>query len=121
MARVRMNITGIDRVLGEISRYDLSVTTRLSEQVKASGKQIVKEAKRRVNKRSGNLRRNIKFKMSRDKLTGWVTLRSNGFYGHFLEFGTVKLSARPFMAPAAEAAKADYQRGVQQAIRGARP
>jgi hypothetical protein len=38
------------------------------------------------------------------------------FPGHLLEFGTVKMSPRPFLVPAAEAERADHVLAVRKAL-----
>ena len=40
------------------------------------------------------------------------------FYGHFLEFGTTKTSAQPFLVPALEESKDDIEAIVTAALRG---
>ena len=61
--------------------------------------------------RTGNLRKSIGVNKRRSpsKTMTWYSVsprqggRHDGFYGRFLEFGTVKMSPRPFMRPAFEA------------------
>ena len=40
------------------------------------------------------------------------------FYGHFIEFGTTKASAQPFLIPALEESKDDIEAIVTGALRG---
>lgn len=60
--------------------------------------------------RTGNLRKSIgTMKRRSPKNMAWFTVsprqggKNDGFYGRFLEFGTSKMSPRPFMRPTFEA------------------
>jgi len=66
----------------------------------------------RVLEQPGNLRKNIARKRLKGRkyseLTGGeayvgVSWQGNAFYGRFLEFGTAKMAARPFLRPAFDA------------------
>ncbi len=77
--------------------------------VRASAKPIIKEARRLVPKRTGNLAKSIGVNQRRTKgslLHFSISPRRggkyDGWYGHFLEFGTSKMTARPFLRPAFE-------------------
>ena len=77
--------------------------------VRAAAKPIVKEARRLVPVRTGNLKKSIGVNARRsDKTTVRVSIsprkggRYDGFYGHFVEFGTKNSAPHPFMRPAFE-------------------
>lgn len=58
----------------------------------------------------GNLRKQLRVRRVRDekyskRLALTFTLRGNGFYAMFLEFGTAKMPARPMLRPAFDSAK----------------
>ena len=56
----------------------------------------------------GHLRDNIRVRRAKAKTDGKVVFTintGNAFWGYFLEFGTVKMEARPFMRPAFDAFK----------------
>ncbi len=61
---------------------------------------------------TGRLATNIFIKMDTDRLGADVESRAK--YSEFLEFGTTKMAARPFMHPAAEANRPKIRRLVQQ-------
>ena len=48
----------------------------------------------------GRLKKSIKTKVNARGSKAWVRVKQ--FYGYFLEYGTVKMAARPFLTPAAE-------------------
>ena len=77
--------------------------------VRAGAKPIIKEARRIVPKRTGNLAKSIGVNKRRSKGTivhFSVSPRRggkyDGYYGHFVEFGTKKMAPRPFMRTAFE-------------------
>lgn len=98
----------------------------LSGALMSAGNEIAKEAKRLAPKGSvehyigskakakgkkaepGNLRDNIRrTKVKESKHSAEVRIGWNGhaFYGQFIEFGTAKMPARPFLRPAFDAKK----------------
>ena len=72
--------------------------------------EITKEAKRRVPKRTGTLRKSLKTKRRRGKpgqpvsdviADSGKTAKNDGFYWRFVEYGTQSgMAAQPFMRPA---------------------
>ncbi|WP_035060605.1 HK97-gp10 family putative phage morphogenesis protein [Andreprevotia chitinilytica] len=120
----------------------------------AGAKPIVKEIRRRVPKDTGFLRKQINARKSRSKLLVQIGVRlalkpvrgdkgayrihqrakispagrlqnANAFYWYYLEFGTSKMAAQPFMQPGFDAKKDDaldaivdsLRRDVNEAIR----
>ena len=78
--------------------------------VRASAKPIVQEAKRLAPVKTGNLKKSIGITKIRSKSKTEVvfavsprkTAKYDGFYGRFVEFGTRKMSPKPFLRPAYE-------------------
>jgi len=77
--------------------------------VRASAKPIIKEARALAPKRTGNLAKSIGANKRRSKGTivhFSVSPRKggkyDGWYAHFVEFGTRKMAPRPFLRPAFE-------------------
>ena len=64
---------------------------------------------------SGFLANNISVKIDADGFGASVL--SNADYSEFLEFGTIKMAARPFMQPALEENKKKFNDNVQKAIK----
>lgn len=86
----------------------------LKAAVRAAAKPLVEEARRLVPKRTGNLARSIGVTKLRTK--GWEVAYAvsprrggvyDGWYGHFVEFGTKKMTPRPYLRPAFERAGED--------------
>lgn len=93
----------------------------LRSAVAAGSRVVMAEAKRKVPVDTGTLRRAIYMKQIREqssssKQTYYVGVRRgkserkknrDGYYFAFVEFGTAKMAAQPFLRPAFEAKKVD--------------
>jgi hypothetical protein len=66
---------------------------------------------------TGNLLNSVTASMSLDGLTGYVNI--GAYYGIYIEFGTVKRAARPFLAPSVETIGPGFIAAVRQAVREA--
>lgn len=109
-------VTVIDRKLGE----------EASKAAKESAQQVAERAKDNLVKngsyRSGELYESVTISRSDEQL-GFLTGRTardwragtNKFYGRFVEFGTVKQSAKPFLWPAWESLKDEIRERIFRA------
>lgn len=110
----------------------------LNAALMTGAREIANEAKARAPVRTGTLRRNIRARPGRPtdghtattivgvrKLTfrQVARLRSKGksaddpFYWRWLEFGTAKMAARPFLRPAFEAKKVSAAHTIKEALK----
>ena len=66
--------------------------------------------------RTGKLRGNVTWESQREggQLRATIGVRRDAFYSRFLEFGTVKMPARPFFRPALQRAKDDMFRALER-------
>ena len=97
---------------GEVLRKLHKLPGKIQERVligavRASAKPIIEEARRLVPRRTGNLAKSIGVNKLRTKGTVVAFAVSprkggkyDGYYGHFVEFGTRKMAPRPFLRPA---------------------
>lgn len=88
-------------VVAEVSKATLDVEAR---------------AKAKAPVKTGTLRRSIHSVFSNGGLTGIVGPSVE--YGKFVEFGTRRMGARPFMRPAAEAVLPGFAAAVKRALGG---
>jgi len=104
-------VIGMDKLLHSLKVFPERVQKNvLSGAVRAGTKPILTEAKIRVPKDTGNLKKSLGVikRRSRDKtkLRFSITPRkggkNDGFYAHMIEFGTSRQQAQPFMRPAFE-------------------
>ena len=101
-------------------------TAVIRKGLRTSGNVVLKEARRRVTVETGNLRRSLKLDV-RVRREGWGTARvfprqgsdqrHDGFYGRFVELGTVHMPARPFLRPALDHSRRESEQAFAQALR----
>lgn len=89
--------------LGKWNVWSESVIKEVEEEVKSLVKEtsykIERTAKQLAPVRTGHLVRNIKTRFNKGGLVGVVT--SNAEYSIYVEYGTRKMAAQPYMTPAA--------------------
>ncbi|RZZ81400.1 HK97-gp10 family putative phage morphogenesis protein [Pseudoxanthomonas winnipegensis] len=98
-----LGLAELESALMELS--DRGVKNALRTGLRAGAAVVRDEARARVRKRSGKLRRAIRTRERADD-QGWmrfaVEVPRSAFYGKFGEYGTSKMAAWPFLRPAAE-------------------
>lgn len=88
-----------------------ALVNELAKQTAEKARQILQG---KVSRRTGRLQESIKFKRNRgEKSIMSASAISDVFYSKFFEFGTSKMSARPFLTPAAEEVFRDIPKIVQ--------
>ena len=107
---IDLQFGGFEEAIGRLHRAVAPVNDRrIGENAAAALEPVAEDARRLVQVDDGTLRASItvgaEFRGSgSDGQYAWVGPLSSGgtnaFYAHFLEFGTVKMRAYPFMAPA---------------------
>ncbi len=58
--------------------------------------------------RTGRLRGSITWRLAADALSPYVDVGTNVFYAPFVELGTSRMQARPFLRPALKAAEGSF-------------
>lgn len=86
----------------------------VADAVKKTTLDIEAESKRLAPVKTGTLRRSIHSVFSNGGLTGKVG--PSVVYSHFVEFGTRRMGARPYMRPAALKAMPDFIAAVKAAL-----
>ena len=66
--------------------------------------------------RTGKLRGNVTWELRREsgRMQAVIGVRRDAFYSMFLEFGTVKMAARPFFRPSLQRAKGAMLRALER-------
>jgi len=102
-------VIGLDKVLKKLKKLPERVQKNvLTGAMRAATKPIIKEARNLVPKSSGVLKKSIGAKKRQSKNKNIIhfsvapLVKKGGFYAHMIEFGTVKMSAKPFMRPAVD-------------------
>lgn len=91
--RMSVEVEGLDEALRRLKAYDAKSTEKISEVIRLDGQNIGKEARSRVPRRSGKLRKSIRTRFDSTAITS--TVRTNEPYAHLVEFGAAAATARP--------------------------
>jgi HK97 gp10 family phage protein len=114
-----MKLEGMEQLLREVERMGLDVGTQLEEQALQAGAEFLREKiEETVPVRTGNLKDNIIVsKVKNGSIDVGPNQQGTAFYGHFLEFGTSKAKAQPFMGPSLESNKQGIQDKMAEVIK----
>lgn len=93
---------------------DKSIVPELRTIVKNNGVQLVQGAQKRSPVDTGTLRRSIRLSLENNNLKAVV--KTNVPYAKFVEYGTIRQKAQPFMRPSLRVQKAKFVKAVQNAI-----
>jgi HK97 gp10 family phage protein len=98
-------VDDITRAKKQLAKLEYSVVSSLDDAAKAGAEALAAEAKMRAPVRTGKLKGSIATrkgtKGTKDRAE-WVVF-TGVFYAHFVEYGTRKMAARPYMRPAVDA------------------
>jgi HK97 gp10 family phage protein len=114
---MEVKVRGIDELKRELARLSGPVAQRLSRNAAMAGARIIaRRAKELVPVRSGKLRASLKAMRpaAGQKAGQRVALAgSKVFYSRFIELGTSKAAARPFLRPAADNNAAEIRARIE--------
>lgn len=122
MARriVDVKFEGLEEVMREFNRFDKESRVNLRRAVRKNVNSLRKGMRSRIHNVTGNLSKSISAKYDKDGFGAVIgPTRPLGSHAHLLEFGTVKMAARPFVTPAVEEQRDKYLNDVRAAVRGA--
>lgn len=140
-----VKVEGLRQIADALNKLDKKVSTKIARKAARAGALLIRdEAKRRVPVDTGLLKQNIVVKKFRDRGEGNVRYgiglisskavyrdnkvnrrkgrvgqsyyRDKTFYGHMVEFGTIKMKAKPFLRPAFETQKEKAVDVVKQTL-----
>ena len=135
-----VTMTGLEELRRSVDRLPADTTAQLQSVAWRASRNIMQGAQSRVAVKSGYTQRNIhiiedlpnrqyivnagtdrprvRFALRRLKRSGRVSTQrvTVNMVPWYLEFGTVRMAARPFMRPAADAELPSYVRNVEGAI-----
>ena len=77
-----VEVEGLDEALRRLKAYDTKSTEKISEAIRLGGQNIGKEARSRVPRRSGKLRKSIRTRFDSTAITS--TVRTNVPYAHLV-------------------------------------
>nr|WP_208461159.1 HK97-gp10 family putative phage morphogenesis protein [Clostridium botulinum] len=119
-----MELDGMDNLIRKVEDMGKAGTRIENKALKKAGELIVEEAKNNVPVKTEKLKKGLKVSGVRKKGGNKFVLagiqkgdNSKIFYGKFLEFGTSKMKARPFMGPAYESKKNEAKEVIKDELR----
>ena len=93
---------------------DKSIVPELRTIVKNNGIQLTQGAQKRSPVDTGALRRSIRLSLENNNLKAVV--KTNVPYAKFVEFGTIRQKAQPYMRPSLRVQKAKFVKAIKNAI-----
>ncbi|WP_147564950.1 HK97-gp10 family putative phage morphogenesis protein [Clostridium tyrobutyricum] len=121
-----IELTGVDEILNKLQSIGANVSRLENKALKNAAEPVLEDAKatNAFKDRSGKLRKGLKITSVKKKegikyiLVG-VDRGDNSevFYGKFVEFGTSKMPARPFLQPAYEKNKQNIKRIIAETLK----
>lgn len=119
-----MELDGMDNLIRKIEDMGKAGVRVENAALKKAGQIIVDEAKNNVPVKTEKLKKGLKVSGVRKKGGNKFVLagiqkgdNSKIFYGKFLEFGTSKMKAQPFMGPAYESKKEEAKEIIKDELR----
>ncbi|APF27067.1 bacteriophage HK97-gp10, tail-component family protein [Clostridium sporogenes] len=119
-----MELDGLDELIRKVQDMGKAGVRVENAALKKAGELIVEEAKNNVPVKTEKLKKGLKVSGVRKKGGNKFVLagiqkgdNSKIFYGKFLEFGTSKMKARPFMGPAYESKKEEAKEVIKDELR----
>lgn len=93
---------------------DESIVPELRTIVKNNGVQLAQGAQKRSPVDTGALRRSIRLSLENNNLKAVV--KTNVPYAKFVEYGTIRQKAQPYMRPSLRVQKAKFVKAIKNAI-----
>ncbi len=121
-----IELTGVDEILNKLQQIGTNISRLENKALKNAAEPVLEDAKatNAFNDRSGRLRKGLKISNVKNKEgTKYILVgvdksdNSKIFYGKLLEFGTSKMSARPFLQPAYEKNKDNIQKTIAETLK----
>jgi HK97 gp10 family phage protein len=120
-ARVTVKIIGEKELVTKLRALEASIAGgHLVEAARAASEVVRTEASRRAPRRTGKLASSIVAEIrskSRDRAEISVGPGKEAFYGMFVEMGTSKMAAQPFLRPALDESRAEVEASVRDELR----
>jgi len=114
---VTVRVTGVKEAEAALEWNADAITEALARVVVEVAEAVKDEARRQVPVDTGKLRDAIGVQVDGD--TAEVFVASDVHYAQFVEFGTSRRHATPFMGPAAEVERGNIEGRVEQAVKDA--
>lgn len=120
MADINVKWSGLDTLMEELGATAGATIEAATSAMKTTTGQVQAQAKQIAPKRTGYMANNIlvePVKKTTASVTGTVNAKAD--YSSFVEFGTYKMSAEPFIRPAVSAAQSFFIRTTMDKLKEA--
>lgn len=119
-----MELEGVDEILNKLQSIGSNVGKLENKALRNAADPVLQDAKGSAPVRTGKLKKGLKITRVKKKegvkyiLVG-VDRGDNSeiFYGKFIEFGTSKMTARPFLGPAYQKNKDNIKRTIAETLK----
>lgn len=111
-----VQVIGLKEANRALRKLPAFAKLKAQEVMDVSAFQVARGAQARAPRATGQLMGDIEWESRPRSLSAVVGIAFQSFYWKFLEYGTVKIGARPFMRPAAEAVEADHESRLIRAL-----
>lgn len=119
-----IKLEGVDEILNKLQQIGTNVSKLENKALKNAADPVLEDAKANAPVKTGKLKKGLKISGIKTKdgikyvLVG-VNKSDNSdiFYGKFVEFGTSKMSARPFLGPAYEKNKKEIIESIKNTLK----
>ncbi|MHC1731974.1 MAG: HK97-gp10 family putative phage morphogenesis protein [Bacteroidales bacterium] len=119
-----IELSGVDELLRKLQQMGANITELENKALKKAAEPVLQDAIANAPERTGKLKKGLKISgiKNRDG-TKYVLVgidrsdTSKIYYGKFIEFGTAKMSARPFLGPAYEKNKKEIMEEIKNTLK----
>ncbi|APM39929.1 HK97-gp10 family putative phage morphogenesis protein [Clostridium kluyveri] len=119
-----IELTGVDEILNKLQQMGTNISRLENKALKNAAEPVLEDAKANVPVRTGKLKKGLKItNVKKEEGVKYILVgvdrgdNSEIFYGKFIEFGTSKMSARPFLQPAYEKNKDNIQKTIANTLK----
>ncbi|NFL36786.1 HK97-gp10 family putative phage morphogenesis protein [Clostridium botulinum] len=119
-----IEVQGVDELLNKLQSIGANVGKLENKALKNAAEPVLQDAKANVPIKTGKLKKGLKItNVKRKEGSKYILVgvdrgdNSEIFYGKFIEFGTSKMSAKPFLQPAYEKNKDNIKRTIAETLK----
>jgi HK97 gp10 family phage protein len=114
--KIKVKVNGVTKAVAKLEGYEQSVIDRVTTQTKNSAFKVEAGAKKRCPVDTGRLRASLNTQFSDGGME--ADIGTNVHYSKYVEFGTRKMRAQPYLFPAWAEEKNNYLASIREILRG---
>lgn len=118
MGKVDVQLLGIEDTIKELRKFQGHKIAEAKKIIKETANKVKKEAKSNAPVLTGQTKASIGYKTYDGGLSIKIKPKKIANYkAHWLEYGTVKMPAKPFMSPAEKNAQREFDSKINQLVK----